>query len=104
KMTEHDEHGIRSIFSVLSGSLPVFIGEFLETRNETPSIGDELGERCFEIHLHQEIVGILFARQIRTNHGRRLAQHLIQPLKEKRMHMCEMTCMLVSRPAVRLKA
>lgn len=96
EMTEHDEHRIRSILAVLGRSLPLFIGEFLETFNEPLAIGDELRECLTEIHLHQQIVGILFAGQVWANHRRWFTEHLIEPLKEQRMYIREMTRVLVS--------
>lgn len=94
-MAEHDEDGVRAVLPVLSAPQPIALAEILEARNQPAPIRDKSLERCIEIHLEQEVVGVLVAGQVRLNHRRRMADHVFQPIEEQRVHVRQMACVLV---------
>ncbi|HMA22736.1 MAG TPA: hypothetical protein VKP00_02050, partial [Gemmatimonadaceae bacterium] len=51
--------------------------------------------------VQEQIIGILVARQVGTDNRRRVSKHVIQPIEEHRMHVREMTRVLVGGPPLR---
>ena len=65
---------------------------------------NEVLEARGEIHVQEELVGILIARPIGLNHGCRVRQHLLEPIEEEAVHVREMTRVFVGGPAPRRRS
>lgn len=78
--------------------------ELLQTFDKVTSVTPVTVEAALEIHTQEEIVRILVTGEIGLDYWGWVSQHHVEPLEEERMHMREVTCVLVSRPSFRRRA
>ena len=98
QVPEHDEDRIGSVLSVCSGSRPRRAIECLEASHQDGSIRHVPIEARMQIHAQQKIIRVLIARRVWLNDRFRLAEHVVEPIKEQRVNMREVARVFVRRP------
>ena len=84
---------------MVGGLAPFRLAEGLQPSYQTRAVGDEPLQAIVEMHLEEEIVGILITGQVRLNHWCRMRQHVFEPIEEEAMHVREMTRVFVGGPS-----